>query len=137
VGQNTIKLASSLADANAGTPVDIKSKVPITAEVPDTTEYLDWNIILETLKFSGSAGLDLTASVDKPFSYLINEDPWLKVEIADIAHPSPVFTHSNLDDLFKFNNTEFSFKNIILALRALTDFLRQYEHFGFLDKLPS
>jgi Ca2+-binding RTX toxin-like protein len=53
--------------------------------------------------------------------------------LADLA-PDIGFDFSDLDDLLKFDNIDFNFGAILDALIQLSDFLGQFEQFGFLDQ---
>jgi hypothetical protein len=136
-------------DANLDLSISLGLEDPGT--VPGTDgritlrEFLDALSDISTLipapDLSGTGDLTLGIALDPAIPGInLGTDPQIVITVNDIGNPftgeAPDidFTFPDLGDLISFDNIDFNFQTIIQALILLSDFLGQFEAFGFLDE---
>jgi len=93
-------------------------------------------LVLTALEDSGVNTFSIANAVGGAASVLgfdTNAFGALTNQIADLV-PDIAFDFHDLGDLLKFDNLDFNFSAILDALIALSDFLDQFEAFGFLNE---
>jgi Ca2+-binding RTX toxin-like protein len=133
-GQLNANLSVGLQDPGTGDAADGRITL---AEMIEAIAAGGITSIVQAPQFTGSAALDLRASITGPFADLLkgSTDPWIKVELPDLAHPNQTkLTYGDLGDLLSFDSASFDFSAIIAGLRKIAEFLGKMEDFGFLNE---
>lgn len=136
-GGGTVDATLSLGLKDPGTTA-ADGRISLT-ELLGALGDLDTLIDAPALTGSGSILFDVDVNPALP-GLSIDPNAQIGILIHDLGDPfsgeAPdiEFVYPNLDNLLDFGNTEFNFENVIAGLRALADFLGQFEAFDFLSK---
>lgn len=123
-----------LKDPGTGTP---GGKVTLAELVRGLSNITS---VIEAPDFTGGGNFSLAVSTTPDIGSLISLDGTPKVDIGITMannEPDVEITTQDLENLLKFDTPTFDFNSILNGLIQLTDFLDQFESFGFLnDDIP-